>query len=161
MVNKEKKYKLDIVWPYFWHWYIKWIIPVDNKKMKKERVDKTKNKIKVIKELLRNPLQTDREIAKNANIWLATTNRNKKEVEQNGTKSNIIDEIIKKDAEIVQLAQDELQKRIKENPSKVSTRDIISAGDVSAKRYSIFKWDATDKEWWLKSISDINIVIWN
>jgi hypothetical protein len=36
--------------------------------VKKERVDKTKNKIKVIKELLRDPLQTDREIAKNANI---------------------------------------------------------------------------------------------
>ena len=29
---------------------------------KKERVDKTKNKIKVIKELLKNPLQTDREV---------------------------------------------------------------------------------------------------
>lgn len=128
--------------------------------VKKERVDKTKNKIKVIKELLRDPLQTDREIAKNANIWLATTNRNKKEMEQYGTNSNIIDEIIKKDAEIVQLAQDELQRRIKDNPAKVSTRDIISAWDVSAKRYTIFKWDVTDDEWWLKSISDISISIW-
>jgi len=35
---------------------------------KKERVDKTKNKIKVIKELLRNPLLTEREIAKNTSM---------------------------------------------------------------------------------------------
>lgn len=128
--------------------------------VKKERVDKTKNKIKVIKELLRDPLQTDREIAKNANIWLATTNRNKQELEQNGTKSNIIDEIIKKDAEIVKLTQAEIQRRILEERWKVSTRDLISAWDVSAKRYTIFKWDVTDDEWWLKSISDISISIW-
>lgn len=128
--------------------------------VKKERVDKTKNKIKVIKELLRDPLQTDREIAKNAKIWLATTNRNKKEMEQNGTKSNIIDEIIKKDAEIVKLTQAEIQRRILEERWKVSTRDLISAWDVSAKRYTIFKWDVTDDEWWLKSISDISISIW-
>lgn len=128
--------------------------------VKKERVDKTKNKIKVIKELLRNPLQTEREIAKKANIWLWTTHRAKKQVEQSGTKSNIIDGIIKKDAEIVRLAQAELEKRIKKNPAKVSTRDIISAWDVSAKRYMIFKWDATDKEWGLKGISDITINIW-
>lgn len=128
--------------------------------VKKERVDKTKNKIKVIKELLRDPLQTDREIAKNANIWLATTNRNKKEMEQYGTKSNIIDEIIKKDAEIVKLTQAEIQRRILEERWKVSTRDLISAWDVSAKRYTIFKWDVTDDEWWLKSISDISISIW-
>lgn len=128
---------------------------------KKERVDKTKNKIKVIKELLRDPLQTEREIAKNANIWNWTVHRTKKEMEQNGAKSNLIDGIIKKDVEIVKLAQAELQKRIKTNPAKVSTRDIISAWDVSAKRYMIFKWDATDKEWWLKNINDITINIWN
>lgn len=129
--------------------------------IKKERVDKTKNKIKVIKELLRDPLQTEREIAKNANISNWTAHKTKKEVEQRWAKSNIIDDIIKKDAEIVKLVQDELKKRIKDNPSKVSTRDIISAWDVSAKRYTIFKWNVTDEEWWLKSIQDINITIWS
>lgn len=128
--------------------------------VKKERVDKTKNKIKVIKELLRNPLQTDREIAKETNVWKSSVNRAKKELGQVGAKSDIIDGIIKKDAEIVRLAQAELEKRIKKNPAKVSTRDIISAWDVSAKRYMIFKWDATDKEWGLKGISDITINIW-
>lgn len=128
--------------------------------VKKERVDKTKNKIKVIKELLKNPLQTNREIAKNANIWKSTVNVLQKELGQIRTKSNIIDEIIKKDAEIVKLSQAELQKRIKNNPAKVSTRDIISAWDVSAKRYMIFKWDATDDEWWLKALEWIKIEIW-
>jgi hypothetical protein len=32
----------------------------------------------------------------------------------------------------------------------MSTRDIIASADVSAKRYSLFKWDVTDKDWWLK-----------
>ena len=127
---------------------------------KKERVDKTKNKIKVIKELLRNPLQTEREIAKKANISKSSAHNHTKELGQNWPKSDIIDGIIKKDAEIVKLAQAELEKRIKTNPAKVSTRDIISAWDVSAKRYMIFKWDATDKEWGLKGISDITINIW-
>lgn len=129
--------------------------------VKKERVDKTKNKIKVIKELLRDPLQTEREIAKETNVWKSSVNRVKKEMGQNGAKSNVIDDIIRKDAEIVKLVQDELRKRIKNNPTKVSTRDIISAWDVSAKRYTIFKWNVTDDEWGLKSIQDINITIWN
>lgn len=128
--------------------------------VKKERVDKTKNKIKVIKELLRDPLQTEREIAEQTNIGKSSVNRAKKEMGQNGVKSNIIDEIIKKDAEIVKLTQAEIQRRILEERWKVSTRDLISAWDVSAKRYTIFKWDVTDDEWWLKSISDISISIW-
>lgn len=128
---------------------------------KKERVDKTKNKIKVIKELLRDPLQTEREIAKKANISKSSAHNHTKELGQNWPKSNVIDDIIKKDAEIVKLVQDELKKRIKDNPTKVSTRDIISAWDVSAKRYTIFKWNVTDEEWWLKELSDIKIIIWD
>jgi len=82
--------------------------------VKKERVDKTKNKIKVIKELLRDPLQTDREIAKQTNIGKSSVNRAKQEMGQFGSNSNIIDEIIKKDAEIVKLTQAEIQRRILE-----------------------------------------------
>jgi DNA-binding Lrp family transcriptional regulator len=51
--------------------------------VKKERVDKTKNKIKVIKELLRNPLQTEREIAKKANISKSSAHNHTKELGQN------------------------------------------------------------------------------
>lgn len=125
-----------------------------------KRRDAKNNKVKVIKSLIKNPMQSIPEIAKDT--WLSVWNvHNKlKDVEKNGAKSDIIDGIIKKDAEIVKLAQAELEKRIKKNPAKVSTRDIISAWDVSAKRYMIFKWDATDKEWGLKGISDITINIW-
>lgn len=128
---------------------------------KKERVDKTKNKIKVIKELLKNPLQTEREIANKINISKSSAHNHRKELGQFWPNSNIIDDIIKKDADIVKMVQNELMKRIKNNPARVSTRDLISAWDVSAKRYSVFKWDITDKEWWLKNIQDISIVIWN
>lgn len=134
---------------------------IKERKPQKERVDKTKNKIKVIKELLKNPLQTEREIAKNAKISKSSAHNHAKDIGQNWPKSDIIDEIIKNDAKIVELTQAEIKRRINEEPDKVSTRDLISAWDVSAKRYSIFKWDITDKEWGLKSISDINITIWS
>jgi hypothetical protein len=32
----------------------------------------------------------------------------------------------------------------------MSTRDVISSADVSAKRYSLFKGNATDDEWGIK-----------
>lgn len=125
-----------------------------------KRRDAKKNKVKVIKSLIKNPMQSIPEIARDT--WLSVWNvHNKlKEVERTGVKSNIIDEIIKNDAEIVKLTQAEIQRRILEERWKVSTRDLISAWDVSAKRYTIFKWDVTDDEWWLKSISDISISIW-
>jgi hypothetical protein len=25
----------------------------------------------------------------------------------------------------------------------------------------LFKWDITDKDWWLKQIESVNIIIWN
>jgi predicted transcriptional regulator len=52
------------------------------RKQQKERVDKTKNKIKVMKELLKNPLQTEREIAKNANISKSSAHNHAKDIGQ-------------------------------------------------------------------------------
>lgn len=123
--------------------------------MQKERSDKIKNKAKVIAAKLANPLASEREVAKRAWVGNGTAHRIGKEIEQNGatidnSKIDAIEKIIQKDLTIVELAQAELEKRLKHKPGDMSARDIISSADTSAKRYSLFKWSATDDEWWLK-----------
>lgn len=136
-----------------------WIIK--ERKKQKERVDKLKNKAKVISKVIQNPLATEREIASELWLWNWTVHNHLKELEQNWAKSQAIEEIIEKDVKIVNLAQNILQSRMEKEPEKISNRDLISASDISAKRYSLLKWQATDKEWWLKQIQDITInIIW-
>lgn len=123
----------------------------------KERVDKIKNQAKIVREVIKNPLATDREVAKATWVWKSTANRARKELGQVGTKIEAIQEIIKNDMEIVKLWQSIIMQRMETQPDKLSTKDIISATDTWAKRYSLFKWDVTDPEWWLKDIS----ITWN
>lgn len=120
---------------------------------KKQRVDKVKNKAKVIAELANNPLWTQREIAEWAWVSLWTANAHISEVEQNWTKSLVIEEIINRDTQIMQEWQKIILEKMKSG--EISNRDVISAIDTWAKRYTIFKWSATDKDWWLRSIQDL------
>lgn len=129
---------------------------------KQNETIKKKNRAKVIAKVISNPLSTQRELAKET--WLSKTSihNHLKTLDQDWPKLAIIEDIINKDARIVDVAQQILLDRMEKTPDKVSTRDIISAGDISARRYSIFKWEATNKEWWLKEIKNITInVIWN
>ena len=133
-------------------------------KVKKERSDKIKNKAKVIAIKLSNPLASEREVAEKAWVWNGTSHRILKDMEQNGAsidsiKIDAIEKIIQKDLTIVELAQAELEKRLKHKPEDMSARDIIASADTSAKRYSLFKWSATDEEWWLKEqVMNINLL---
>jgi hypothetical protein len=57
-------------------------------------------------------------------------------------KSDQINKIIEADIEIVEIATKILKDRLKiaeEDPDSMSTRDVISSADVSAKRYALFK----------------------
>lgn len=113
------------------------------------RSDKEKNRIKVIAEVIKDPLASEREIAERVWLWKTTIHEHLQEI-PNTTKSDHIEAIIAKDLDIVNLAQEELQRRLKDKAWDISTRDIIASADVSAKRYSLFKWDATDKNWGVK-----------
>lgn len=130
---------------------------VKNNNKKSERGDKLKNRAKIIKAVMKDPMQSQRDIASKVNISVSTVNEHMKDLPKT-SKSEHVEQILKKDLEIVNLATDILKNRLtlaKEDPdSKMSTRDVIASADVSAKRYSLFKWDATDEEWWLKSIHD-------
>lgn len=118
------------------------------------RSDKERNKTKIIAEIAKNPFATEREIAESVWVSPSTAHDHLKDL-PNSSKSEHIETILKKDLQIVNLAQEELERRLKEKASEISTRDIIASADVSAKRYSLFKWDATDKEWGMKDITSI------
>lgn len=126
-----------------------------------ERSDKIKNKAKIIKAVMENPMATEREIAKT--VWVAKTTAHDHLKDLKSTKNDQIEKIIAKDLEIVEIATDILKDRLllaKNDPeNKMSNRDIIASADVSAKRYSLFKWDATDENWWLK-VEKIERSIW-
>ena len=127
--------------------------------MAKERWDKLRNRAKIIKEVMKDPTQPQRELAKKLWMWKTTVQEHLQDL-PNTTKSDHIEKILKKDLEIVDIATDILKDRLTlakdDTENKMSTRDIIASADVSAKRYSLFKWDATDKDWGLKdqSLSD-------
>ena len=121
---------------------------------KKIRVDKAKNLSKVAKEFVINPLQTEREVAKKTWLGKWTINNLKKELGQIWAKSEDILKICSKDFEIVQKVQEETLRRL-QNSKRESFSDIIRAWAESTKRYTLFKWEATDPNWWLKDLSSI------
>jgi len=115
---------------------------VKNNNKKSERGDKLKNRAKIIKAVMKDPMQSQRDIASKVNISVSTVNEHMKDLPKT-SKSEHVEQILKKDLEIVNLATDILKNRLtlaKEDPdSKMSTRDVIASADVSAKRYSLFK----------------------
>ena len=120
------------------------------------RKDKIKNKSKVIKELIKNPVLTEREVAKKT--WLSNwgVHNHIKEIEQNWAESQIMDRILEMDDKIMELANEiTLTKIIKEakkdddwkiDVEALSLQDIKTIWDLannSTKRKAIFgdKWE--------------------
>lgn len=131
------------------------------KEEKKIRVDKAKNKSKIVKEVLKNPLQSQREIAKKVWLWKTTIQEHLQDIKT--TKDDRILWVCEKDFEIVTLWQSIIAERLKdkEEVKKMRTFEIAQTIEKSEKRYMLFKWEATDKDWWLKSITNIlNEIQW-
>ena len=131
------------------------------KEEKKIRVDKAKNKSKIVKEVLKNPLQSQREIAKKVWLWKTTIQEHLQDIKT--TKDDRILWVCEKDFEIVTIWQEIIKQRLqdKEEVKKMRTFEIAQTIEKSEKRYMLFKWEATDKDWWLKSITNIlNEIQW-
>ena len=131
------------------------------KEEKKMRTDKAKNKSKIVKEVLKNPLQSQREIAKKVWLWKTTIQEHLQDIKT--TKDDRILWVCEKDFEIVTLWQSIIAERLKdkEEVKKMRTFEIAQTIEKSEKRYMLFKWEATDKDWWLKSITNIlNEIQW-
>lgn len=122
---------------------------------KQERGDKIRNRAKVIKEIIKDPTQSQRDIAKKTGTSVATVNKNIKELPK-VNKDEHISNVIENDAKIVSLWQKILIQRLQlaeEDPKAVATRDVISATDLSGKRHMLLQGNVTDPNWWLKETS--------
>lgn len=124
------------------------------------RSDKKTSVASVVKVALLNPLDSQRDIAEKAGVWLWTANRVLQEVEHTGTKDERIVWITNTDLSIVTLGQSEIDRRLKDKEElwKMRTVEISQVIKESTARYSLFKWDATDENGWLKNVQTIDIL---
>ena len=130
------------------------------------RVDKQKN-IKALKEeLLKKPLQTEEELW--AKIWIdrRSVNRLKWEMSEivTNAKNNDIIAITDEDKLIIQMSQAisrhslwTIINKLDQDPEYVlELREAKTASEIakeSTARYSLFRWNATDKEGGLKEVT--------
>ena len=128
--------------------------------VKKERIDRQINKAKITKEALKNPLQSVRDIAKKTWIWKSSVGRVIKNWRENGEKDDRILWVCDKDFEIIQKTQELTLKKLK-NPDSINLVDIMRVWTESTKRYMLFKWNATNNDWWLKELEteQINLLL--
>jgi len=134
--------------------------------MIKKRNDAQKNRGKIIKEVLSNPLASQREIADNVWIWKTTVQEHLKEL-PNATKDDRIISLTDRDFDMMALIQSEKFRRIEEEKGKLNNSDINRWEETAVKRYTLFRWNVTDKDWGLKNtitqLSDNELInlIWN
>lgn len=119
---------------------------------KKSRLDKQINIDKIAAYIVANPLSTVREIAEATGISKSTVAEHIKsdEVGQKGIKDDRIVSLTDGDYEIMEAIQKIKKERLTVEPEKVSNGDIDKRENTATKRYSLFVWDATNPDWWLK-----------
>ena len=124
------------------------------------RKDKLKNLSKVAKVAIKEPLLTRDKIAEKAWVSQWTASNMLKELDESWRKDDRIIWITNKDLEIVKLWQDIIKSRLKdkEEVSKMRTVEVSQVIRENTQRYTLFKWDITDKNGGLKNIDSIEIV---
>lgn len=130
------------------------------------RVDKANNIAKVLKERVKNPLETTREVAKKTWLDFSTVAKLDKELPQISTKSKIILEICDLDINLVKKWLKELDRRFNDSKElkQIRPTEISQVIKDSSWRYQIFKWDITDNNWWMKNIwalETLNNLLWS
>lgn len=135
--------------------------------MPTKRSDKAKNVDKVAAAIVKNPLGSEREIAKMAGVSNATVNRIKEEVKQTVAKDDRVKSLTGKDAQIQSLiATLKLKKldkaiQLAEEGQKlnISDSDLNSWDKHSAERHMKLVGDATDEKGGMKQIEGINYIV--
>lgn len=120
--------------------------------------DKKKRLWKVVKELLKDPLQTTREIEEKTWISKSTVaNYISKDLDTFGQKDDRIISLTDKDFDMMIKIQEEKFKRL-EKPEDINHNDLDKWENTATRRYTLFRWDATDEKWWLKNIENVEIL---
>lgn len=116
------------------------------------RADKKKSLSKVANEVLKNPIATQQEIADKTWLSVGNVNDKLKELENEGKKDERIIQLTDKDFELMQIIQWEKFKRLSENPENVNHNDLDKWENTAVKRFSLFRWNATDEQGGLKEV---------
>ena len=116
------------------------------------RKDKLKNKSEVAKALLKNPTLTEREVAKVAWVSPSTAHEHIKDFEQSQAEGKIMDRILSKDDEIIELVNsltfDHIKAKVdnKEQLESVEVKILWDLANNSTKRKAIFGDSTKDKD---------------
>lgn len=123
-------------------------------KAKKERSDKLRNRAKVIKATLKDPLKSQREIAKEQWVSDRTVWRVQAEMSQNVAKDDRILWICEADLEIIKLWQKIIADKLKDKKyvKKMRASEVSQVLAENTRRYTLLKWDATDEQGWIKQV---------
>lgn len=114
------------------------------------RADKKTNIDKVTASLVKNPNQTEEQIAKDTWLWQSTVNRAKQEVGKTGYKDDRIINLTDGDFDLMETIQ-KIKKDRLTNDKEVNNTDINNWDRQAQARYTLFRWDATDNKGWLKN----------
>lgn len=123
------------------------------------RADKKANIAKVARVILNNPLLTRDEVAEEAWVWTWTASRALSELDENGRKDERIVWLTDEDFNLMKKIQQEKFKRLQE-PEKINDNDLDKWENTATKRFTLFRWSATDSEWGLK-LPDVTFQIIN
>jgi len=115
--------------------------------MAKTRVDAKKNQWKIAKVILEKPLATYMEIAKETWLGKSTVWEHVRQFPKSEKDARIV-AITETDLENVILWQNELQRRLQEEAGKLKTQEIVQIMSEGTARYTKFRWDVTNPDWW-------------
>lgn len=128
------------------------------------RADKKKNLDKVAASLAKDPLQSERQLAKNAWVSNGTAHNMKEELEQTwAVKDSRIVNLTDWDFKLMEMIQQRKFARMNDTDNPVNDSDVNNWDKEAKARYTIFRWEATDNEWGLKDVSAIdklNDLLW-
>jgi len=118
------------------------------------RADKKKSLSAVGKEMLKNPIAKLQDIANATGLSVGNVHDKLKELEKEWKKDDRIIQLTDEDFRMMKDIQTEKFWRLSESPEAINNGDLDKWENTAVRRYSLFRWSATNKEWWLNALSD-------
>lgn len=128
---------------------------------KTKRSDKKKNIDKITASLVKNPLQSQREVAKD--VWCSnwTAHNIKTEIEQSWAKDDRIINLTDWDFLMMRAIQDKKFWRLLDKEDPVDDTNLNNWDREAKARYTLFRWEGTDELWGQKDVTPVINIIWD
>lgn len=122
--------------------------------VRRKRADKEKSSDIIAAYFAKNPYATVRQAEKDLWICKSTVAEHRKDLDNVGQKDERILYLTDRDMEIIMLWQDLIKEKLQDKNliKRMNIRDISTVTKDSSTRYSLFRWEATDKDWGMKEI---------